>query len=87
MTKTALKITKATPVWDTPSNMGGTFMVTLIDDDGTSEVVTARVCYGRFRANGSYEPWPDWDGYTFGTRRDTLANPRSLGDRTPKPTR
>lgn len=50
-----MKITRDAPVCDHPSRLGGSFTVTLIDDDGCSEQVTARVCFGRFTADGSYE--------------------------------
>lgn len=72
-------ITAATPVWDVPSGMGGTFTVTTLGDDHASEIVTVRVCYGRLREDGSFERWLDWDGYTFDVRRDALRNPRLYG--------
>lgn len=76
-----MNITKTTPVWDTPSGLGGTFTVTILDDDGQSETVRVRVCYGRFDEQGQYEPWKDWDGYTYQTSRSNLTNPRPLGER------
>lgn len=75
-----MQITKQTPVWDTPSGMGGTFTVTTIDDDGHGENVTVRVCYGRFDEHGAWEPWKDWDGYTYQAKRTALSKPRKLGD-------
>ena len=39
-------ITPDTPVWDTPSGMGGTFTVALIETDPVKDSVLARVCYG-----------------------------------------
>ena len=80
-----MEITPNTIVYDTPSNLGGTFTVTILernDDAGTARV---RVCYGRFREDGSYVPWPDWDGYTFVTGLDQLTNERRYRDQTPKP--
>ncbi len=74
-------ITAATPVWDIPSGIGGTFTVTTLGDDLASEFVTVRVCYGRLRDDGSYERWLDWDGYTFDARRDALSNQRTFGER------
>lgn len=75
-----VSITAQTQVWDTPSGMGGTFTVTLLDDEPGRDVLTARVCYGRLREDGSYERWLDWDGYTFPVKRSELSNPRLLGD-------
>ncbi len=77
-------ITVDTPVWDIPSGMGGAFTVTLLNDDPASAEVTARVCYGRLREDGSYERWLDWDGYTFTAPRSELANPRRFGDPSPR---
>lgn len=78
---TKMKLTRQTPVWDVPSGMGGSFTVTTLDDDGISETVRVRVCYGRFDEQGNFEHWDDWDGYTFQTKRSALQNPRNLGDR------
>lgn len=78
------QITADTPVWDTPSGMGGTFTVTLLEDEPASADVLARVCYGRLDEDGRYHPWRDWDGYTFRVRRDELSNPRRFGDPTPR---
>ena len=52
----AITITPDTPVWDTPSGMGGTFTVTLIENDPAKDSVLARVCYGRLDEAGRYQP-------------------------------
>lgn len=80
----ASTITPDTPVWDTPSGMGGTFTVALIETDPVKDSVLARVCYGRLDAAGRYHPWLAWDGYPFRVQRSALANPRRLGDPTPR---
>ena len=80
----AITITPDTPVWDTPSGMGGTFTVALIENDPAEDTVLARVCYGRLDEAGRYHPWREWDGYTFRVARSALANPRRLGDPTPR---
>ncbi|HHV66541.1 hypothetical protein HED50_23410 [Ochrobactrum oryzae] len=46
------------------------------------ETVKVRVWYGRATPSG-WEPWKDWDGYTFQTRRDLLANKRVMRLRKP----
>ena len=73
-----MTITAETPVWDTPSGMGGTFTVALLEDDPASPTVLARVCYGR------YHPWREWYGYTFRVARTELAHPRRFADPTPR---
>lgn len=62
-------------VYDTPSGLGGSFTVEIVEDLG--ERVTVRVWYGRPTANG-WERWPEWDGYRFQTTRDKLANRRQM---------
>lgn len=74
-------ITAETPVWDTPSGMGGTFTVMILDDKPDDRSVTVRVCYGRISDLGQWVRWLDWDGYIFTTTCDQLSNPRLLGDR------
>ncbi|MCO5164558.1 MAG: hypothetical protein M9939_26045 [Mesorhizobium sp.] len=61
-------------VYDTPSEMGGSFTVS-IEREIDPETVEVRVWYGRATEKG-WQPWPDWDGYTFQTRRDRLTNRR-----------
>jgi hypothetical protein len=75
------KIDAETQVWDTPSGMGGTFTVTIVEDLPADPNVTVRVCYGRLDEQGRYHRWLDWDGYTFTTERSSLSNPRHLGNR------
>ena len=75
------KIDAETQVWDTPSGMGGTFTVTIVEDLPADPNVTVRVCYGRLDERGRYHRWLDWDGYTFTTERSSLSNPRHLGNR------
>ena len=79
-----MEITANTRVWDTPSGLGGTFTVALLEDDPASETVVARVCYGRLDAGGKYHPWREWDGYSFRVTRSGLSNPRRLADPTPR---
>jgi hypothetical protein len=74
-------ITAQTLVWDTPSGMGGTFTVMILDDKPDEKAVTVRVCYGRITETGHWHRWLDWDGYIFTTTRDQLSKPRRLGDR------
>ena len=63
-------------VFDTPSNLGGSFTVS-ITSEIDAETVEVRVWYGRATPSG-WEPWKDWDGYTFQTRRDLLINQRVM---------
>ena len=79
-----MTITAETPVWDTPSGMGGTFTVALLEDDPACPTVLARVCYGRLDEAGRYHPWREWDGYTFRVARTELAQPRRFADPTPR---
>lgn len=67
---------KAIEVYDTPSGMGGSFTVSIVREL-RGEAVEVRVWYGRATAGG-WEPWPDWDGYTFETIRDRLTNRRTM---------
>lgn len=75
-----MEITAKTPVWDTPSGMGGTFTVVLLEDDPAAPTGLARVCYGRIDGAGRYHPWREWDGYTFRVARSELSNPRRFAD-------
>ncbi|QOF75192.1 hypothetical protein IG197_31905 (plasmid) [Aminobacter sp. SR38] len=68
-------------VFDTPSNLGGSFTVS-ITSETDAETVEVRVWYGRATPSG-WEPWKDWDGYTFQTRRDLLTNQRVMRLRKP----
>jgi len=62
-------------IYDTPSNMGGSFEVSILEEHG--EKVTVRVWYGRPSPKG-WIPWKDWDGYTFETDRSKLSNKQTL---------
>jgi hypothetical protein len=72
------------PPAHTPSGMGGTFTVALLEDDPACPTVLARVCYGRLDEAGRYHPWREWDGYTFRVARTELAHPRRFADPTPR---
>lgn len=63
-------------VFDTPSNLGGSFTVSIVHEI-SAERVEVRVWYGRPTANG-WEPWKDWDGYKFETTRAALRNGRKM---------
>lgn len=63
-------------VYDTPSELGGSFTVSIVREIDL-ETVEVSVWYGRATAEG-WEPWPDWDGYTFQTKRDRLKNRRRM---------
>lgn len=67
---------KHVEVFDTPSNLGGSFTVS-IDEEVDDETVVARIWYGRPTVNG-WEPWQDWHGVTFPVRRALLKNPRIM---------
>ena len=75
-----MEITANTPVWDTPSGMGGTFTVALLEGEPAAPTVIARVCYGRLDDAGRYHPWREWDGYTFRVARSELSNPCRFAD-------
>lgn len=62
-------------VYDTPSGLGGSFTVSVVE--GAGDRVTVRVWYGRATIRG-WEAWKDWDGYTFTTTRDRLSNRRIM---------
>ena len=63
-------------VYDTPSGLGGSFTVS-IDREFDAETVAVRVWYRRATPQG-WEPWRDWDGYVFTTRRDALTRERRM---------
>lgn len=69
---------RSTPVFDTPSGLGGTHTVTVLRRKGDSALVS--VCYGTFRGGSQWESWPDWDGAEFWTPADELTNPGILGE-------
>lgn len=63
-------------VYDTPSNLGGSFTVSIVETlAGTA--VKVRVWYGPATEQG-WEAWKDWDGYTFQTDRAALTNERRM---------
>ncbi len=61
-------------LYSTPSGHGGSFTVSIVEDLG-DERVMVRVWYGRQTTQG-WESWPDWDGYTFPTKRSELTPER-----------
>lgn len=63
-------------VFDTPSNLGGSFTVSIVRVID-AERVEVRVWYGRPTPTG-WEPWKDWDGYRFETTRTALRNGRKM---------
>ncbi len=67
---------KEVEVYDTPSNLGGSFTVSIIEEiDETT--VKVRVWYGRATING-WETWREWDGSMFVTTRDRLIKKRIM---------
>lgn len=67
---------RSVEVFDTPSNLGGSFTVSLVREID-AERIEVRVWYGRPTPNG-WEAWSDWDGYRFETIRDKLTNRRLM---------
>lgn len=67
---------RAIEVFDTPSGLGGSHTVEVVEDDGNDKV-RVRVWCGRATVTG-WERWKDWDGYTFETSRDQLRNKRTM---------
>ncbi|QYA10813.1 hypothetical protein [Agrobacterium larrymoorei] len=63
-------------VFDMPSNLGGTFTVS-IEEEIDAETVSARIWHGRATVHG-WEAWPAWHGIVFPVRRALLKNRRSL---------
>ncbi len=61
---------KHVEVFDTPSNLGGSFTVS-IEQEVDDETVVARIWYGRATVIG-WDPWEDWHGVTFPVRRALL---------------
>ncbi len=67
---------RSVEVFDTPSGLGGSHTVEVVEDLGNNKV-KVRVWYGRATATG-WEAWKDWDGYRFETDRARLTNKRSM---------
>ncbi len=67
---------RSVEVFDTPSNLGGTFTVSILEELPDDRVLV-RVWYGRATAQG-WEAWKDWDGYTFETERARLTKRRTM---------
>ncbi len=67
---------RSVEVYDTPSGLGGSFNVEIVEDLGADRV-KVRVWYGRPTPNG-WECWPEWDGYRFETERKALKNKRMM---------
>lgn len=70
------RIIRHVDVFDTPSNMGGSFTVSIVRELD-EERVEVRVWYGRPTPMG-WEPWKEWDGYRFETSRAALRNARKM---------
>lgn len=72
------KITADTMVYDTPSGMGGTFTVQVIESDGDRRLV--QTLYGTIdRTTGRYVQWDDV--LEFWTTADQLTNYRTFMQR------
>ncbi|NRQ18919.1 hypothetical protein [Ensifer sesbaniae] len=67
---------RSVEVFDTPSGMGGSFTVSIVEELAADKV-RVRVWYGRATAQG-WEVWKEWDGYTFETERAALTNQRTM---------
>ncbi len=63
-------------VYDTPSNLGGSFTVS-IDAVVDEDTVMSCFWYGRPTVKG-WEARQDWHGVTFPVRRELLKNPRIM---------
>lgn len=66
---------RSVEVFDIPSNLGGSFTVSIEAEDG--DKVKVRVWYGRATCRG-WESWREWDGVVFETTRDKLTKPRTM---------
>lgn len=67
---------RSVEVFDTPSGLGGSHTVSIVEEL-TADRVQVRVWYGRSSPRG-WEPWKEWDGYTFATERAALTNKRTM---------
>ena len=67
---------RAIEVYDTPSNLGGSFTVS-IKEHLPDNRVRVRVWYGRATVKG-WEAWTDWDGYVFETDMSKLTNKQTM---------
>lgn len=65
----------AITVFDTPSGMGGSFTVSILEDRGETALV--RVWYGKATAKG-WKSWGDWDGHQIEVARTKLTNEREM---------
>jgi len=94
VTPSAADRLRSTPVFDTPSGLGGTFTVAILEEREGGRVLVS-VCYGCFRdAHSPWESWRDWDGAQFeadnarlieqlealGVSRYSIAQGHCLGD-------
>ncbi len=59
--------------YDTPSGMGGSFTVSILEDRGETALV--RIWYGSATAKG-WESWGEWDGVKREVTKDKLTNER-----------
>jgi hypothetical protein len=64
-------------VFDTPSGMGGSFTVSIVETLPDGETVRLRVWYGRASPHG-WVPWRDWDGFRFEAKKAALSNERDM---------
>jgi hypothetical protein len=76
MRRTAPQVATSVEVFDTPSGLGGSHTVSIVERLAEG-LVKVRVWYGRAGACG-WERWPDWDGYQFTTKESALRNPHLL---------
>ena len=70
---------KEVEVYDTPSNLGGTFTVSIVEEfeEIDETMVRVRVWYGRPTIDG-WESWREWNGSMFTTTRDSLTKTRRM---------
>ncbi|GBO89126.1 hypothetical protein [Marinobacter salsuginis] len=62
-------------VFNTPSGMGGSYTVSILEDRGETALV--RVWYGTATAKG-WKSWRDWDGHQMEVSRTQLTNEREM---------
>lgn len=65
----------AITVFDTPSGMGGSFTVSIVENRAETAVV--RVWYGKATAKG-WKSWGEWDGNQLEVARSKLTNEREM---------
>lgn len=73
-------VTAQSEVWDTPSGLGGTWTVQIVDRDGPRVLV--QTIYGTLHEmTGQFVPWDDC--LEFWTTEDQLSNRRTFRKRRP----